>query len=122
MKVRPLQSSTNTIHNQQSKKPVNRKITNEGNHLTKRSTNPSIKVDTKPKIDGNDLTKKSNPSIKVDAKPKIDENDMTQFVKQSYNPLLDVYSLDEELYQKVLKLELADDGLPSYETSEPFDF
>lgn len=55
--------------------------------------------------------------------PKSDENDISQFIKEAYNPLDAIYSFDEELCEKVRKLELADDGFPPIEApSEPFDF
>lgn len=53
---------------------------------------------------------------------KVDENDISSFINNAYDPLSDVYPLDEDLYQKVLQLELADDGLPKFKSDEPFDF
>ena len=105
----PLHASTNTIHTQQQRRPAN------------------IKSDKKNKVE-DDLIKKKTTVItrdQTDTKtviPKIDENDISPFITDPYDPLLDVYPLDEELYQKVLKLELAPDGLPTFESDEPFDF
>lgn len=79
-----------------------------------------------PKVDENDV---SQYTISNDPKPsskspvkKTDENDLSEYVKNAYNPLNDVHAFDEELYQKILKLEIADDGLPTFDLDEPFDF
>jgi hypothetical protein len=91
---------------------------------------PLKKLDGKsnqtPKIDENDVSQyaienESKPSSTTPVK-KVDENDLTDYVKNAYNPLNDIHAFDEDLYQRILKLELADDGLPSYELDEPFDF
>lgn len=105
LKARALKPSTNTIH-ARNKKAENRQILPQKN---------SINV---PK----ETLKKKTQTSKVTSQPKIDENDVSHFVKNSYNPLLDICALDDDLYQKVLKLELADDGIPKFESSEPFDF
>lgn len=110
-KPKPLQASTNTIHSQPLRVPT------------------GIKTDKKA-ADEDDLLKKKAQPTKIqphDGKksattPKIDENTVNPFIKDPYNPLLDVHQFDEELYQKVLKLELADDGLPIFDHDEPFDF
>lgn len=105
-KPRPLQASTNTIHSSQKVQ----------SNLESKS------------IDEKDLCKKpvlqeepQKQSVK-NIKSKSDENDVSAFIKNAYNPLDDIHPLDEELYKRVLKLELADDGLPDYKCSEPFDF
>lgn len=105
-KPKPLQASTNTIHTHQKASAAN--------------------LDGRKVVDDIDLLKKpvqSNeiPNLK-NTKSKSDENDCSAFVKNAYDPLNDVYALDEELYQRVLKLELADDGLPDFKSDEPFDF
>lgn len=104
IKPKPLQASTNTIHSQKR---------NQQN-LKQQQVNVS-RLEEK-------LKKKSQIKNTAKTIPKVDENDVESFVGGSYNPLLDYHCLDEELYQKVLKLELADDGLPNPDLSEPFDF
>lgn len=84
---------------------------------------PLAKSSQPTKVDENaeggfiEAKEKTTPTIE-----QIGENDVSSFVKNAYDPLRDVHPFDEELYQRVLKLELADDGLPTYETDEPFDF
>lgn len=110
-KPKPLQISTNTIHAQQQQQ-----------HDLK----PTLKNNKNDNID--EPFKKKTQTPKTDKKTiaskitQSDENDIDQFIQESYDPLKDIYALDEELYQKVLKLELADDGLPKFDSSEPFDF
>lgn len=76
-----------------------------------------------PKVDENAVSsfaisqEKSKPVVE-----QVGENDIDSLIKNAYNALDDVHPFDEELYKKVLSLELADDGLPSCETNEPFDF
>lgn len=104
LKARPLQASTNTIHATQpllnSKKcvPEPTKL----NDLKKKQTNLQAK--------GTSLMK------------KVDENHTTEFFEDPYDPISDICALDEGLYKKVCELELADDGLPSFQVDEPFDF
>lgn len=107
-KPKPLQASTNTIHTHQ------------------KASQPAAIPDGKKVVDDIALCKKpvqqnEIPNLK-NAKSKSDENDCSAFVKNAYDPLTDVHALDEELYQRVLKLELADDGLPELKSDEPFDF
>lgn len=104
-KPRPLQLSTNTIHAQQSKIPISLKS-------AQKTGDGPIKKKTQ--------TPKADKIIKNQA--KSDENDVGPYAQESYNPLLDLHPMDEELYQKVLKLEIADDGLPVFKSDEPFDF
>lgn len=107
-KSKPLQPSTNTIHAQQQQRI----------HLA------GIRQSSKPKTTA-PTAKKIQPTNTNDIKEqtkKVDENDVSQFIKDPYDPLSEVHPMDEELYHKVLKLELADDGLPTFDSSEPFDF
>lgn len=107
---KPLQASTNTIHTQ------NQRLLSTKSHSNDKNTKED------------ELLKKRTASTsKLDSKvtPKTDENDTSEYVTkfgESYDPLLDFCPFDEELYQKVLKLELADDGLPTFNSDEPFDF
>lgn len=108
-KPKPLGISTNTIHS--LKQP--------------RSGNLKHDKDEKNKPEPDVVKKKvqtPHPNSKTTETPKVDENTEDPFTQDPYDPLLDVYPLDEQLYQKVLKLELADDGLPSFKIDEPFDF
>lgn len=106
-KPKPLQLSTNTIHAIQPKTPN----LSENNKLNLNDDGPLKKKTQTPKVEKKTLL----TSIS-------DENDVEQFVPEPYNPLLDVHPFDEELYKKVLNLELADDGLPKFDSNEPFDF
>lgn len=77
-------------------------------------------INNDPKYD-EPLKRKIN-KVETDQLPKIDENDEVIYSKDSYNALLDICPFDEILYAKVKKLELADDGLPTFDSTEPFDF
>lgn len=131
VRPRPLQASTNIIH---TKIGANLKENSTSSLIFNKQNLPNTNL---KKNDAN--TKKDNASIKAKQsdlkkstksiitnknKPQAqtDENDVQQYVKESYNPLDHVHPFDEELYQKVAKLELADDGLPKFESEEPFDF
>lgn len=115
---KPLQLSTNTIHASQQQQQLQQ----QKNHgLNTGDKNYKKSIDNEP------IKKKSQiPKLENLAQTKVtksDENDVEeQFIPESYNPLDDIYALDEDLYQKVLKLDLADDGLPKFDTEEPFDF
>lgn len=113
VKPRPLHASTNTIHTQQHKSTS---IKQQNSHDKNSPTEDDL---LKKKISS---TSKSDDKTTPKLEPKTDENDTTAFVANSYNPLLDFYPFDEELYQKVLNLELANDGLPTFVSDEPFDF
>lgn len=106
-KPRPLAISTNTIHSQKQLRPT----TTKQEKTNKPEDNPVKKKVQTP-----------HQESKPTQTPKVDENAEDPFVTDPYDPLQDIYPLDEELYQKVLKLELADDGLPPYMVDEPFDF
>lgn len=73
-----------------------------------------------PKYD--EPLKRKTLKVETDQLPKIDENDESVFAKNPYEPLLDTCPFDEVLFEKVMKLELADDGLPKFDSTEPFDF
>lgn len=106
-KPKPLQQSTNTIHAQKQRLPN------------------VLKPDKQNNVQDSELKKKkshASPKENGPAATKVDENDVSSFVTDSYNPLLDVCPFDEELYQKVLKLQIDDDGLPPIKSGEPFDF
>lgn len=112
LRARPLQSSTNTIYSKQLKAPTQQQL------VLKSGTNS---------FNDNDLKKTKKKTIETSQKQqenpqKVDENEVDPFVKHPYDPLLDTCALDEELYMKVKMLELADDGLPQVDSSEPFDF
>lgn len=116
-KPKPLQASTNTIHNQEQRLLSSRSHSNDKNtqqdDSLKKKTSSTSKLESKTNI------------TSTLPEPKTDENDTGAFgteFGESYDPLLDYCPFDEELYQKVLKLELADDGLPTYNSDEPFDF
>ena len=105
--LKALKASTNIIHNKtQRKAPRGLKKLDENSD--------AVKLPEK-----NETESKSTPAK---SKIKVDENDVDAYFKGSYNPLDDYYPLDEELYQRVCKLELADDGLPKFDSDEPFDF
>lgn len=108
-KPKPLQASTNTIH-------TNQKSTQLNSNLEGKNT---IDKDLCKKVV---LQEESQKQSQKNIKSKSDENDISAFIKNAYDPSNDIYALDEELYQRVLKLELADDGLPDCKCSEPFDF
>ena len=140
-KSKPLQASTNIIHTKIPKRIDNLVFNKTRQGLAKQLSDPApkkkaishktlkqsdIKSSQTPKIGENSVNKferigikKTNTATPVE---KVDENDMSAMVKNAYDPLKDVYPFDEELYQKVLKLELADDGLPKFEFEEPFEF
>lgn len=65
----------------------------------------------------------SASSSKSDEKPLLvkNENDVT---KDSYDPRLETHPMDDALFSKISKLELADDGIPTFSNleAEPFDF
>ena len=141
-RARPLQASTNIIHTKIPRR-VDNLIHLKGRQTGKQALLDPIKEDPTPtykkplqksennpihtpKVDENDvsqytLNNELKPSSTTPVK-KNDENDLSEYVKNAYNPLNDVYAFDEELYNKVLNLEIADDGLPSFELEEPFDF
>lgn len=107
LKARPLQASTNTIHAQQAKLAI------------------SLKSSTDSKSSIDEVKKQTSPTLKetkTTKKLESDENDDRGFFAEPYDPLSDLYAFDQELYKRVCNLELADDGLPSYKMSEPFDF
>lgn len=108
-KPKPLQASTNTIHTHQ--KAPQSAIIPEGKKLV-----DDIDLCKKP-VQQNEKT----PNLKNTKSPS-DENDCSDFVKNAYDPLKEICGLDEELFQRVMKLELADDGLPEFKSDEPFDF
>lgn len=109
-KPKPLHASTNTIHSLKQKLP-SKNIISENNLKSENNTEPSGK-----KAQGTLTENKIKPDVKVD------ENDVSPFVTNPYDPLREICPFDEELYQKVLKLEIADDGLPTFNSDEPFDF
>lgn len=106
-KPKPLGISTNTIHSLKQPKSGNLKHNKE----EKNKPEPVKKKVQTP-----------HTGSKTTGTSTVDENTDDPFAQDPYDPLLDVYPLDEQLYQKVLKLELADDGLPSFKIDEPFDF
>lgn len=113
---KPLQASTNTIHNQEQRLLSSRSHSNDKN--TQQDDSLKKKTPSTSKLEGKTITSTL-------PEPKTDENDTGAFgtkFGESYDPLLDYCPFDEELYQKVLKLELADDGLPTFNSDEPFDF
>lgn len=107
IKSKPLQNASNTIDN----------LKQGLNSTTRKQPVTQKQPDTQKKP-----TIHKKPTVQKQPKKTVDEN-TEQFVPDSsYDPLSEIYSLDEELYQKVLKLELADDGLPVFVSNEPFDF
>lgn len=120
-KPKPLQASTNTIHVKQQKllkdlkgssgenDPIKKHISTPKKATKERANSSKEKATTKEKI--------NTPKVK-----SVDENDVGPFIDNPYDPLKHIHQFDEELYQKVLKLEMADDGLPSCISDEPFDF
>jgi len=105
-KPKPLQLSTNTIHVKQQiglgKPRHNKNIASQNDDLKKKN--------------------KETQSSKAKEAAISDENDVCPILTGPQEPMLSIHSLDEELYQKVLRLELASDGLPLFESEEPFDF
>lgn len=92
LKPKPLNLSTNIIHNRPLKTP---------------QPSSSSSISAKPK------------TTKTPAK---NEDQVSASVENAYDPLKDVYMFDEELFKVVCKLDIADDGLPDYKFDEPFDF
>lgn len=111
LKPRPLQLSTNTIHNHPLKK-LQPSISERKKTKTKTTDENQVKS-----LDENHVKPQDENQIKAS-----DENHVKASVENAYDPLKDVYMFDEELYETVCKLELADDGLPVYKCDEPFDF
>jgi hypothetical protein len=137
-RAKPLQASTNIIHTKIPRR-IENVIQNKARQTGKQvlsdpirkeaisaRTKSTKKADTKsnltPKIDENDVLQSATENDLTKSVKQTDENDVSEYVKNAYNPLDDIYGLDEELYQKVLKLEIADDGLPTFKSDEPFDF
>lgn len=109
LKPRPLQTKTNIINSERtSNKLVSEDVNKTGVNLSIKKTLQSDSLGSA----------KLKPLSKVH---KSDENDETAF-PQSYNPLDDQCQFDEKLCQKILELQLADDGLPIFKSTEPFDF
>lgn len=113
-----MQASTNIIHTKISSR-IPRNISN----IKLSTLNGKSESQEEPikKVKGQKV-KQAEAKLTATSTTKIDENDEYAFVKNAYNPLDAVYPFDEELYEKVLKLELADDGLPAINCDEPFDF
>lgn len=109
--------ATNTIHNRSIRKnlthgpaPLKPIAPNVPRETPKQVTREVLKEGLKETL--KETTKETTKEIVKD----------TVGAENSYDPLKDLYGFDEELYQTVLKLELADDGLPDYRVNEPFDF
>lgn len=130
-KPKPLQASTNIIHTKIPRrienlihdKAAQLPVKQQSDPLRKKQASTTKKqLDLKlshqtPKIGENNVQQSHRSTIR-----KVDENDVKTMVENAYDPLKDVHPFDEELYQKVKKLELADDGLPEFDYSESFDF
>lgn len=145
-RARPLQASTNIIHTKIPKRidnvvhdrvklPEKNKLRPVASGPQKKETlSTSKRVLKKSDITSSQTSKGDENDVahntrEDELKPPsttpvktTDENDLSEYIKNAYNPLNDVHPFDEELYQKVLKLKLADDGLPTFELDEPFDF
>lgn len=117
-KPRPLQPSTNIINAQETRRIPLASKPLESKNLNKSDLKDDITE--KAKLSARESCKKT---AKKETRPsKSDENDISHFITNPYDPSSDFYPLDNELYEKILKLELADDGLPDCKCDEPFDF
>lgn len=138
-KSKPLQASTNIIHTKTPRR-IDNLIYDKSRQLPGKKLNDQLKKTQAPtsstrpsdlkashalRKSENDVGQKSSSKKKTTTTTpvkKIDENGVSAMVKNSYNPLDDVYQFDEVLFQKVMSLKCADDGIPAFDYSEPFDF
>lgn len=140
-KPKPLQASTNIIHAKTPRR-IDNLIHDKSRQLTGHKLNDPLRkkhettLSNKKQTDlkASQPSKKSENDLKHGQKSisknttttpvkKVDENDVGAMVENAYNPLNDVYPFDEKLFQKVMELECADDGIPKFEDyGEPFDF
>lgn len=124
LKPRPLHASTNTIHAKQQHLQNHKRVP-LGLKAGNKVNNSNIKDEPIKKKNQPANAKPTTSNVKTtltNTTTKVDENSVQHGVAESYDPLLDIYPFDEELYQKVLKLELADDGLPKCSADDSFDF
>lgn len=123
----PLKVSTNIVNKNAvfqglpQKNGIHQRIVNK-NIANKKLVNqaPSGKNSIPQK--SNDLKDLTDKALKTEKKAAPKQNVVKIDENATYDPLDEIFPLDEELYQKVLGLELADDGFPKFDVDEPFDF